>query len=108
MHLAGPVPLLIHLAALVAADTEIFNFRSGQTVSRALAVVEFSLVLVQMIARKIISHPQVLSLHLSSLHLSFPLLPRQPEATQFRQAIKNSTDYVKSRRLMYKMGMEVV
>jgi len=45
MHLAGPVLLLIHLAALVAADTEIVNFRSGQIVSRALAVGEFSPVL---------------------------------------------------------------
>ncbi len=44
MHLAGPMLLLIHLAALVAADTEIVNFRSGQAVSRVLAVRDFSLV----------------------------------------------------------------
>jgi len=56
MHLAGPVLPLIYLATLVAADTEIINFRSGQTVSRALAVLEFSLVLIQTIARNIISH----------------------------------------------------
>ena len=64
MHLAGPVLLLIHLAALVAADTEIVNFRSGQSVSRALAVREFSLVLIQMIARNMISRTQVMFLHL--------------------------------------------
>ena len=51
MHLAGPVLPLIYLAALVAADTEIINFRGGQTVSRALSVVEFLLVLIQTIAR---------------------------------------------------------
>ena len=108
MHLAGPVLLLIHLAALVAADTEIVNFRSGQTVSRVLAVREFSLVFTQMIARNMISRTQVMSFPLSSLHFSFPLLPRLLEATQFRRAIKSSTDYVKSRRLMYKMCMEMV
>ena len=100
MHLAGPVLLLIHLAALVAADTEIVNFRSGQTVSRVLVVREFSLVLIQTIDRNMISRTQVMFLHLSSPHSSFPLLLRQPEATQFRRAIKSSMDYVKSKRLM--------
>ena len=59
MHLAGPVLPLIYLAALVAADTEIINFRGGQTVSRALSVVEFLLVLIQTIARNMISHTHV-------------------------------------------------
>jgi len=64
MHLAGPVLLLIHLAVPVVADTEIVNFRNGQIVSRALAVQEFLLVLIQTIARNIISRTQVLSLRL--------------------------------------------
>ena len=108
MHLAGPVLLLIHLATLVVADTEIVNFRRGQTVSRVLAVREFSLVFTQMIARNMISRTQVMPLLLSSLHFSFPLLPRLPEATQFRRAIKSSTDYAKSRRLMYRRCMKMV
>jgi len=45
MHLAGPVLLLTHLAALVTADTEIINFRNSQTLSHAPAVQEFSPIL---------------------------------------------------------------
>jgi len=108
MHLTDLVLLLIHLAALVAADTEIVNFRKSQTVSRAPAVRGFSLVLAQTVPRTIISRTQVILSQLSTLQLSFQLLPRRPKAARFQQGIKSSTGYVKSRHLMYKKRMEMV
>lgn len=84
MLLAGPVLALAHLLALVTADTEIVNFRNGQTLSHAPIVQEFSSVLLSTIPSKIILRFQVLSLHFPGLQLSFQLLPRKPKEVQFQ------------------------
>lgn len=84
MLLAGPVLLLAHLSALVTADTEIVNFRNGQTLSHAPVVQEFSSVLLSMMPSKTVSRFQVPSLHLPGLQLSFQLLPRKPKEVQFQ------------------------